>query len=528
MRIGRLYIKLHVGIMLSLCSVVLLMMLITGSLIGIQEVRQSKQNESEKAISVARIVSHTPVVINGLQRHVPDGTIQSFTMQLQKDAKVRFIVVMDMHHVRMSHPNPTKIGKPFVGGDEKQAMKGKSYVSVAKGTLGTSLRAFEPIYDSSGHQIGVVCVGILMSHVAKLVSGVRHVIYTGIGIGLLIGILSALVLSRKIKRILLGLEPFEIAGLLQERNAMLESVREGILAIDKKGTIIVENTAAIRILKQAGIKGKLTGEKIDEVFPSTQFSVGLDGEKSQQDQEMTMNGLTLVMNTVPVKVNEKVVGYITTFRDRTELKRMAEELTGVKMYADSLRAKSHEFMNKLHVLLGLVHIKAYDELADYIQQLNRQYISELDQVSRLVKEPILAGFLLSKMSYAREQGVDLILSGEGGIPSNLSPDFSDDIVTILGNLIDNGIDAVQENEVRLLQVDLTCESDDLVLSVKDSGPGISSEDIDRVFEKGVSTKGEQRGFGLFLVQQCVKRLNGELEMDTDQNGTEIVVTLPLA
>ncbi|RLQ93814.1 DcuS/MalK family sensor histidine kinase [Falsibacillus albus] len=529
MRIGKLYVRLHFGIALFVCSVVIAAIMTTGLLIGINEVKQVKENETDKAMTVAKMVSHSPLVINSLSDGGKggDGDIQSYTQLLQKDSNVRFIVVMDMNHIRKSHPDPYKIGKPFVGGDEDRALHGEDYVSIAKGTLGTSLRAFAPVYDSAGKQVGAVSVGILMSHVAQSVIGIKHVVYLGIGIGILIGIISALILSKKIKHILLGLEPFEIANILQERNAMLESVREGIIAVDKDGAIVVANAEAVKILTRMGIEDDLVGRKIDQVIQVANFERVWRNGKRYYDQEITINGLTLVMNTVPVSVEGELVGLITTFRDRTELKRMAEQLTGVKMYADSLRAKTHEFMNKLHVILGLVHIEAYEELNDYVRKLNNQYKLEIGQVSRIVKDPIIAGLLLSKLSFAREQGVEMTISGEGLMSSDGKMDMTDELVTILGNLIDNGIEAVHGSKEKVVKINLESHAGHIIMSVKDSGPGIADEMKDEVVKKGFSTKGENNGYGLYLVQQSLERINGTMDIRSDENGTMITVDIPM-
>ncbi|HET7657201.1 MAG TPA: DcuS/MalK family sensor histidine kinase [Bacillales bacterium] len=526
MRLGKKHFKLQTTITMLVCIVVIVALVVTGILIGEVEARQTKKDLSEKVMNMARVVGHSPIVINGLQEKNKSSQIAEYAAKMRRLANVRFIVVMDMNGIRLSHPDKWKIGKHFVGGDEKRALHGQEYVSVAVGTLGKSLRAFEPIYDKNGKQIGAVAVGILMNHVRQVVLQSLIVIYFGLGVGLAVGMLGALFLARKIKKILFGLEPPEIANLLQERNAMMESVREGILAVNNKGEILVANASAISLFERAGMQGDPIGKKVDEYLPFSHLPHVVETGVAEYDQERHLNGVTWVANRVPIIIEGKVVGAIATFRDKTELKQLAEQLTGVKMYAEALRVKTHEFINKLHVIVGMVHIGAFERLASYVRQLTEQYQMEVGTVSRLVKDPVLAGFLLSKISYSREQLVNLRISGEYVLPQSDDPEIIDDLITILGNLIDNAVEAVQESESKNIDVFIEHENDWLMIFVKDTGHGIPQSLTEKVFQKGFSTKGKNRGYGLFLLKQSIERLGGKLSFSTNAEGTMFKVELP--
>ncbi|SEM70954.1 DcuS/MalK family sensor histidine kinase [Lihuaxuella thermophila] len=526
MRKKKKYIRLHSAIALFVCIVVILSLSVTGLLIAEEIADQTKENLSEKAMDIAKIVGHSPLVIEALEGKRDQAEIQSFTSQIQHMTNVRFIVVMDMNGIRKSHPDPDKIGKRFVGRDEVNALHGKEYISVARGTLGTSLRAFEPIRNADGKQIGVVAVGIMLNHIEEAVAKSTRIVYIGIGFGIPVGILGALVLARKIKTVLLGLEPFQIASLFQERNAMLESVREGILGVDRDGRIVVANTEAVRMFRKAGIYEDPIGKKAEDYLPGSGLPRVLKSGTSEYDQEQQLNGMVIVVNRVPITVGNQVIGAVATFRDKTELKQLAEQLTGVKMYAEALRVKTHEFMNKLHVILGMVQIREYEKLSDYIRQITDLYQMEVGSVTRLVKDPVLAGFLLSKLSYAREQGVKLNISGECTLPSPADPGIIHHLITIFGNLIDNGIEALENNEKKEIDVSLGYDGSVFVLSVKDNGRGIPEELREKIFEKGFSTKGKNRGYGLFLVRKSVQELGGELALTSDAQSTTFTVKLP--
>src|SRR5579875_3314422 len=285
MRFTKRYMRLQTAITLFVCTVVFLSLSVTGILIGIKEANRTQADLSEKAMTIARMVANTPLVIEALEGKRNRADVELFADTIRRATGVRFIVVMDMNHIRLSHPDKDRIGQRFVGGDENRAMHGQEYVSIAKGTLGTSLRAFVPIRTAAGKEVGVVAVGIMLNHVHEAVAQSEYIIYTGIGVGILIGILGALVLARRIKSILFDLEPHEIANLLQERNAMLESVREGILAVNRDCNIVVANAEAVRIYRRAGIEGDPIGKNAQHFLPTSHLAKVLQSGIREFDQE---------------------------------------------------------------------------------------------------------------------------------------------------------------------------------------------------------------------------------------------------
>jgi CitB family two-component system sensor histidine kinase MalK len=514
-------------IILFVCLVVAFSLLITDILISTRVAKGTEESQAEKARNVARMIAHSPLIIEAMSGKRDQKDIQSFTNDITKATNVYFIVVMDMKGIRKSHPDPKKIGQPFAGGDEGPVLRGHEHISIAKGSLGPSLRSFTPIKDAAGKQIGAVAVGISLDNVNSAVNKSRQGIFIGTIIGVIIGIIGAVILARYIKKILLGLEPFAISKLLEERSAMLQSVREGIVAVDQDSNITLVNRAALKLFEKAGLNDSPVGKNIEEYMSSTRLSELLKTGTAELDEEQNLNGITILTNRVPVIVGHNVVGAIATFRDKTELQVLAEQLTGVRNYADALRAQSHEFMNKLHVILGMVHMGYYDKAVEYINETVNHRMNEIGSVTKRIKDPVLAGFLIGRLSNARESGVELAVSCENQVPQPADSDVTHELITIVGNLIDNAIDAVSECDIKNITVTFDYADEILTIEVKDTGKGMSEQLQDKIFEKGYSTHGENRGYGLYLVSQAVKKLEGELILSSKPGkGTVFAIYVP--
>lgn len=513
-------------ITLLVCAVVIFSLLVTDILISHNVERVTEEGQEEKAKTIARIVANSPLIIDALAGRKDTSEIQTYTKQLLKNTDVQFIVVMDMNGIRKSHPNPQKIGYHFVGGDEGPALKGKEHVSMAKGTLGISMRVFVPIFSEAKEQIGVVAVGISAENVHERIKEVRHIIYIGVGVGTLVGVIGAILLARHIKKVLFGLEPSEIAKILEERNTMLQSVKEGIIAVDKDAKVTLINNEAKRLFKKSGLKENFIGEDIEEYMPNSCIKEVLQTGKAQLYEEQNLYGITIVTNRVPLYVKGEIVGAIATFRDKTEIRKLAEQLTDIRLYAEALRAQSHEFMNKMHVVLGLTHMKHYEQLETYVSNMVSEHQYEIGGVMRKIKNPVFAGFMLGKLSYAREKNIQLIVSENSYLPEPYDESIIHELITIVGNLIDNALDAVMNCEYKRVDISIQYQYK-MIITVKDTGVGIPQEEIDKVFIKGYSTKGENRGYGLYLVKDSLKRINGNMQVESlIGKGTTITIEIP--
>jgi CitB family two-component system sensor histidine kinase MalK len=505
--------NLQTKVILLVCGVVALALLAANALITNSVESNVRTALGQKAMNVCRIVTHSPIVISGLTGS-DNGSIQGYTNMILDAVNVEFIVVFDMQGIRKSHPDTNLLGKHIMGGDETLALQGHEYISYAEGTYGPSLRAFSPVFTPDGRQVGAVVVGILLGDVERALQESHKIIYIATLIGLLIGISFAILLARNIKRTLFGLEPFAIAQLVQERSAMLQCVREGILAVDKDSIITIANSEAIRVLKLAGIPGDPIGRQVNEYVPHTRLKDVMNTGQAELDQEQKINGVTILTNRVPVVVDGEIVGAIATFRDMTDMRQLAEELTGVNSYVEALRSQAHEFMNKIHVILGMVRLKFYDKLELYITRIANKDIAESELVGQCIQDPVLGGLLLSKFSRAREMGISMVLAEESFLPEPVDAQVTQELVTIVGNLIDNALDAVKDSLSRQVTVLMKYNKNELTIEVMDCGPGIEQTFVEQIFVKGYSTKEEGHGFGLFLVARSIERLNGTIQVVT--------------
>ncbi|MER2458368.1 two-component system sensor histidine kinase MaeL [Bacillus subtilis] len=520
-------LKLQTRLTIFVCIVVLIALLITFFTVGAQTTKRIRDQEKATALQTAEMVAEAPMTAAALENGKKQKELQSYTKRVQKITGTEFVVVMDMNGIRKTHPDPSKIGKKFRGGDESEVLKGHVHISTASGTLGKSQRAFVPVYAENGKQVGAVAVGITVNEIDEVISHSLRPLYFIICVSIFVGVIGAVIVARTVKNIMYGLEPYEIATLLEERSAMLESTKEGILAVDEHGKIKLANAEAKRLFVKMDINTNPIDQDVDDILPKSRLKKVIETKKPLQDRDVRINGLELVFNEVPIQLKGQTVGAIATFRDKTEVKHLAEQLSGVKMYANALRAQSHEFMNKLHVILGLVQLKEYDDLGDYIKDIAIQQKSETSEIINDVKSSVLAGFLLGKQSFIREQGANLDIECNGVIPNAADPSVIHELITIIGNLINNGLDAVADMPKKQITMSMRFHNSILDIEITDTGAGMSEEDQAKVFEQGYSTKGKNRGFGLYFTQQSIENLKGQMILTSEKNeGTTFSIRIP--
>lgn len=515
-----------VAIMVS--AVVMLVLIVLYIIFRNQIIPQTRQALEDKAITIARTIALMPLIADELAEG-RSKEIQAYTSKIMRRNDMLFVVVLDMKSIRYSHPDASRIGKPFAGGGQQAALRGEESISEGIGTLGKSVRAFVPVYSDNGHQVGVVVVGLSLDRVHRLVRQNEWTIIVILLSGALLGAGGAIVLARKIKQMMLGMEPSDISKLLEERSAMLQSTREGIIAIDEEAQITMINVEAERLLRGTGITGNAMNRHIADYWPELRLELVLSTGEMKRDEDLELGGIALLVNSLPIRVNGQIAGAIATFRDKTELVVLAERLSGISIYADALRAGAHEYMNKLHVIMGMTHMGLYDELQQYISGTVSNYQKEVGSITRQIKDPVMAGFLLGKLSRARESGVNLELSEDSYLPESADPQSIHELITIAGNLLDNAMEVLEGESVQEIELAFHYVQGYLRCTVRDSGPGIPGPLREQVFVQGFSTKGEHRGIGLHLVRKSVEKLHGRLQiMDAGKTGTLFMVDVPYA
>lgn len=520
--------KLGTSVFLMVSVVLGAVLLVVYALLFFRINQLSEDSLRDKAFAIARTFAASPVVIDELQGLGNPEAVQRAAETITHRNQLLFVTVTDMDTVRHTHPERERIGEHFAGRDIYPALFGLENTSINRGTLDPALRVFTPVFNNDGKQVGVVALGIALTSVQKVISENRWMIPWALLAGALVGGLGTLVLVKIHKRIMLGFEPYEISNLFEQRNAMLKQIKEGVIAVDGSGRITVINDEARRLFRQGNMAANASAETISEQWMEhLRLRQVLESGIAQRDEEININGNLLLTNTVPVTVKGNVIGAIATFRDKTEIGQLLQRLTGMSYYADALRAQSHEFMNKLHVILGMLHLKYYSQLEDYILKTANNYQAEIGSIIRKVKSPVIAGFLLGKINRARDLGIQLSITEQSLLPETDDMDATNELITVLGNLIENAMDAMSNMENGEINVSFHHQDGRLHCIVGDDGPGITLENQHRIYEQGFSTKGSGRGIGLYLTKQSLEKVGGSIDFESEPEVyTQFFVNIP--
>jgi len=510
---------LQVRMIFLVCLLVLSLILASGAIYTAIVGDIVEDQIGKRALQVSRTVAQIPLVKRKIIEPRPDGILQELAERIRKEVGAEFIVIGNRRGIRFSHPVPERIGRAMVGGDNAPALeRGESYVSYAVGTLGPSIRGKVPIFNDEGQIIGVVSVGYLQEGVRGTVHTQQLKVALLVGILMVIGIVGAVQISDRFKRAIFGLEPEQIARLFSERTSIIESIREGIVAIDRNARVTVANRQAIEILGRRA-EQDVIGLPIREVLPGAKLSHILSGGEKRQDQELEVGGTTMIINTVPMLENGEITGAVASFRRKDELDILAKQLSQVKEYSEMLRAQTHEYSNKLHTIAGLIQIDHNREALELIGRETAGYQGLIAFLAKAVPFPVLAAFILGKYNHAQELRIDFEIDPDSqltDVPAEMS---REKLVTILGNLIDNAFDAALQGENKAhVKLSMTDLGKDLVFEVEDSGRGIPAEQCALIFEKGFTTKHNDRGQGLFLVKTALNELGGEITLSESELG----------
>ncbi|HEX9416104.1 MAG TPA: sensor histidine kinase [Gaiellaceae bacterium] len=510
-------------LLLGLAIVVLT--LATGVGVSIvQARRQLDRRAGVQSLAIARTVSQMPSIIDAFKLKKPSFVIEPIAERIRKKTHSEFVVVGNREGIRYSHPDRWKIGKR-VSTDPSIALSGREYVGVQTGTLGKSVRAKVPIRDG-GRVIGFVSVGVLERKLTEQLIADLPVILIPAGIGLLLGTIGAALLARRIKRQTFGLEPDEIAALFEQREAMLHGIREGTITADRTGRVTLVNDEARRLL---GLDSDPIGRHVTEIVPSGHVREVMAGKIEESDQVVLVDDRVLVVNRMPVELRGKGIGAVITLRDRTELEGLVRELNDVRSLADALRAQEHEFSHRLHVVAGLLEVGRYDEAIGFIKNESLVHQALVAAIVDWVADPALVGLLLGKAAVASERGIDLRVTEDTKLPEELSD--SRELVTVLGNLIDNALDSTAATGSGWIEVTVRDDPTGVVVRVHDSGPGVDPAVVEEIFRDGFTTKVAtgvgRRGLGLALVSQVAQRHEGTISVE-NSDGAVFTVFLPHA
>lgn len=484
---------------------------------------QMGNNAMDLAMTIASIDTIRETLATTKDYRIIQDTVESF----REKTRFQYIIVMDMKGIKYSYPYENGLGKKYrSGGEERVLETGEAYISADRNVLISAIRGFVPIYYN-GEQVGAVLVGLLTDTVYKEISVYLFNFKLTLALGLLIGIIGTWALSYTIKRTIFGLEPKEIALLLGQRDIILHSFKNGILAVDQEGKIIFFNKTAKNIL---GLKDDDKGRNIlnfDSALTRQIIEV-LNEEESIYNCEIKIcPGKTLFCSHNLLKNHKnETIGVVCSFQDLTEVKQMAEALTGIKKMTYALRAQNHEFMNKLHTISGLIQLEEYDKAIDYISYISKERKEISGILSNKIKNAHISALLLAKYNKATEAKISLEIDPDSNlieIPQSIT---EDEVCSIIGNLIENAIDELVKFENGKILVRLRSDDEGLTIRVKDNGPGISKEIKGNIFDRGVTTKEGNRGLGLNIIKEIVDCAKGTIEL-TEDEGTIWDIFIPM-
>jgi sensor histidine kinase regulating citrate/malate metabolism len=490
-----------------------------------QAQRAGTQEATARATAVAETVASTPSVVAGVRSGAPGPQLQQFAEDVRKETRTDFVVIMSPTGIRYTHPDPAQIGGQFLG-HIAAARAGGTVVEDYTGTLGPSRRVVVPVTDQARSVVGLVAVGIRKSAVSeRLRSQLPALLLAGLAAALLSGFGTALV-SRRIRRQTHGLGERQLREMVEYYDAVLHAVTEGLLLTDLDGRLRLANDEAVRLL---GLPDDARGRPVAELGLSAPLVAALTDGSAREDELHVTAARVLVLNKARAQWNGRPLGFVATVRDRTDLEHLTGELDSARGLAEALRSQAHESSNRLHAIVSLIELghpeRALAFATDELQVSQRL----TDSVVGSVGEPALTALLLGKAAQAAERGIDFRIAEDATWPRDTTP--VRDVVTIVGNLIDNAFDAVTpESGDRRVEVSSRVEGAHVVLSVADSGPGLPPDAVDQAFRRGFSTKEQgsagRRGIGLALVAQSVNRLGGVLEV-SGPPGARFTVRLPL-
>ncbi len=493
---------------------------------------QTHQNAGRRTLSTAEAIADSPFVIDAARNAAtrdPSPVLQPYAEQVIQDADLDFVTIMAPDRTRWTHANPEQIGGKYLGSVD-EALAGHALTETYTGTLGPSVRSIVPIVDA-GKVVGMVAAGVRVSALEVAAAGRLPALLAIAAVVLALGSLGSLGLGRYLSRVTRGYGPEELGQLFAYYESVLHSVREGVVLVDRRGRVVIRNDQASRLLglpehddgaEPAGLDGLGLPESLRELLASG---------RSAHDEIHLTSDRVLVVNQEPAALREgrrpKVIGAVATLRDRTEIAALGSELETLRTLSDALRSQAHEHGNRLHTIVSLLELGRTGEALSFATEDLKLSQSLADELVVSLDEPVLAALVMGKAAQANERGVRLdadasaTLAGSGMAPQ--------DLVTIVGNLVDNAIDAAAAGEPpRWVSLGIAEEGDDVVIEVADSGTGVPAEEADRILQYGYSTKphtGPGRGLGLALVKRSVERLGGSLAL-TPGKGAVFTVVLP--
>ena len=521
--------KIQKEILQTMLVLVIVMTVLISVISFFVNVHSERRGIDQNLQNVGRAVAQSEIIRKEMtQTEADSGSVAHLYLDSLKEtlSNIDVISVVRADQVRVYHTNPELIGTTYDGtlpafSDHPEG----SYVTSDIGPSGSQRRAYTEIRDDSGAYIGFVLVSMLDRNIDRMVLETVWIHLLCAGLVILLSVLLSRKLSGRIKRLLHGYEPDTFSAMFSIRNTILESLEEGVLALDSSKTLLYQNAAAKSMLSTPDSPENQTEAFLSSISIAHTLS---SGKKQLGVSVHLKNGADILVDQIPVLEQGKTAGLICILRDRTEYTKIMEDLSGVRYMVESMRANNHDFTNKLHVILGLIQMGNTAEASEYISRIATIQQSVIQNVVKNIEDPSVAALLIGK--YARAAELNIQFKMKSG--SRLSRDDifipSGDLVTIIGNLLDNAMDSMNEKAdlPKELSVGIFTQPHAMLISVDDTGLGIPEDRQTAVFEDGVSSKGTGRGTGLFVVKRLVENYNGSISLESEPGfGTSFTITL---
>jgi two-component system CitB family sensor kinase len=522
--------RLSTQVVIAQVAILVLTMLAGFVVVEWQLKGELDRQYEQRALAEAEALAVQPAIIHDVVYGKPGGNIQHLAMTVMARTDALYIVVTNADGIRYSHPDPALIGKPVQDDpwewpSAESFLTGQPWVGIQRGSLGLTTRGKAPIFYR-GRVVGEVSVGFPTIDVTRQVIGSLPVLGALLFGVLAVGVLAALGLARRLKRQTFGLELGEIAALLQEREAMLHGIWEGVIGYDTGGRVLLANDAARRLLR---LPPDFLGRPLHELLPPGRLSDVIKGETSGSDLLVLVDDRVLVVNRMPIHRDHRGhLGWVVTIHDRTESESLKRELDEAIGLTETLRAQSHEFANRMHTLVGLVELGQYEEAIRFVTDVSAARDDLTEQLKAAIGDCKLVALTLAKSSLADERGVQLRVTADSHVDGIIT--HIGEVLTVTGNLIDNAIEATaQTPEPRWVELTVVSAGNGLLIRVRDSGPGVPDDNRETIFTDGFTSKasptGARRGLGLALVRQITQRRGGMISVGRD-SGAVFTAVLP--
>lgn len=527
----------HIQRKISLTQIILIVSLsILLAVVGILISIRSERDKIDKNLqNISETISTSPVLMesdfqNGTATE--QGSLMRYLDSLKKSLyNVDVISIVNKNNQRYYHTNHFLIGSTYDGEQPDFNPEDKSfYIVNTNGPSGAQRRAYSALYNEDGEYLGFVMVIILTEHVnANLTSIVAtYSIITAIVV--IVEIIIASWLSNNIKKSLLGYEPDTLSAMYLVRDNILESLKEGVIAVDKDGYILFTNESAVKMLDKESTSNTFVGKNVSEIKNGHIVKNVLQSEEKEFNiHAQRTDGTDVIIDRIPLKYDNEEIQTICILHDRAEYTKLMEDLSGTRYLVESMRANNHDFTNKLHVILGLIQMEMYDKAISYIENITMVQRASISKIMNSIDEPAIAALLIGKTARAAELNVKFTLRENTHFSKSDIYIPTEVLITVIGNLIENAFESMNEKDtdpdsLNQLIFGIFSKKDSLLITVDDTGKGISPDNLDHIFENGFSTKGNNRGTGLYQVKTMIENLGGTINVESQENiGTAFFV-----